>query len=114
MAKQVTWVLPTGKSDPDWWSQFTFGAGSTTSVAQVGNVTKAPFGPVALTWMSGRSHSTGGVVSRTRTTNVAVGGLNALSVARHEPGVSGSRSDSAREPGGPVCAPCAGTGPPTD
>jgi len=76
VARQVTRVFPTGKSDPEGGTQKTGSVTSTRSVAfGGGQVTIAPVGPVGETVMlAGMLWMVGGVVSTTVTVKVAEDG----------------------------------------
>ncbi len=50
--EQVTTVVPSAKTSPLWWSQFTVVGRSTRSVADAEKLTAAPPGPVASTVLS--------------------------------------------------------------
>src|SRR5688572_25046008 len=100
VAPHVTVVVPSGKNEPEGGRHLTGTETSTMSLAQVAKVTGAPVGPVAGTVMSGSSHSAGAVVSRTRTTKVAVVVWPLRSVAEQDTVVSTSSRKSAGAPGG--------------
>src|SRR5947209_2492125 len=67
VAEQVTAVVPTGKVEPDTWSQVTGTAPSVSSVAVAENDTAAPPADVASTVMPAGTVTTGGVVSAPHT-----------------------------------------------
>jgi hypothetical protein len=86
-AVQLTDVFPTGKTDPDGGLQLTDGLGSTVSVAVAENATTTPAGSAVLVVMLPGMVSVGGVVSTTRTRNVAEALLPEESVAVQVTGV---------------------------
>ena len=69
--EHLTSVLPSGKNEPDGGLQIGVTGPSTTSLAQVAKLTIAPAPELVPTLMSFSGHSVGGVVSTTRTGNVA-------------------------------------------
>src|SRR2546428_12735496 len=81
MAEHVTEVTPSGNVEPDGGEQDADNGPSTMSVADAVKVARAPPGPVASTVMLAGIVTTGAVVSRTVTVNVAVATFPWASVA---------------------------------
>src|SRR2546427_8873989 len=71
MAEHVTEVTPSGNVEPDRGEQDADNGPSTVSVACAVNVARAPPGPVASRVMLAGTVTSGAVVSRTVTVNVA-------------------------------------------
>lgn len=88
----VTVVFPTRNREPDAGLQLTAGAGSTRSAAVAVYVTFTPLARDAFTVIPEGTLSDGGVVSRTRTSKLAVLAFPALSVAEQLTVVCPSRN----------------------
>src|SRR2546427_12451293 len=71
MAEHVTKVTPIGNVEPDGEEQDADNGPSTVSIADAVKVTRAPPGPVASRVMLAGTVTSGAVVSRTVTVNVA-------------------------------------------
>ena len=84
VAEQDTFVVPTGKVEPEAGTQLTGTEPSTRSDAEAENVTTAPLELVACTLMSDGSVSVGGVLSTTVTLKEAEPVRPALSVTEQE------------------------------
>src|SRR2546427_3240442 len=88
MAEHVTEVTPSGNVEPDGEEQDADNGPSTVSIADAVKVARAPPGPVASRVMLAGTLTSGAVVSRTRTVNVAVATFPWASVAvQSTPGV---------------------------
>src|SRR2546427_7167584 len=81
MAEHVTKVTPIGNVDSDGEEQDAANGPSTVSIADAVKVTRAPPGPVASRVMLAGTVTSGAVVSRTVTVNVAVAMFPWASVA---------------------------------
>lgn len=91
-AEQLTTVTPSGKTLPDVRVHVGVTAPPTMSRAVAVKVTALPCGPVASTVMLAGTVTTGGLLSRTVTSNDPVPVLLALSVAEHVTVVVPSRN----------------------